>query len=388
MEKNKIGLVLAFKGTNYGMHLQGYATQQILDSWGFKTEIIDYVHKGLFNGISFQRGLFSFILKTMIGRFCGKTHKYDWTELHNENNRERASKSNLFRNEMLHDIVQIVGIKALGVYAKTCQSVLIGSDQLWLPGTSFGKFLSLRFVPQNVNKISYATSLGVSQYPKYCYSSAKAMWQRIEHISTREQEGKRIINEICPELQVKVVADPTYLLTKEEWLEKIPYRKVVTDKYLLCYFLGNNENSKQCARRYADKHNLRLVSIVSNESMSDIDFTFCDEPIIGASVDDFINLIRNADCVFTDSFHGLAFSVINEKNFYVFYRKRDDAKQSRNSRIDNILRIWNLSDRLITNNDIQWAEDIVDVDYKVVTSKLRIFREDSLKWLFNALNSN
>lgn len=270
-------------------------------------------------------------------------------------------------------------------YASNCQSVLIGSDQQWIPGVSFGNFLSLRFVPTGVNKISYATSLGVSEYPKYCYASAKRMWSRIDHLSTREEEGKYVISTICPNKQVSVVLDPTYLLTKGDWLDRIPFEKKIEEKYLLCYFLGNQDSSKLCARRYADKHGLKLVSIVSNESMSNIDFSYCDEAIQGASVQDFVNLIRGAECLFTDSFHGLAFGVINEKQFYVFYRRRDDAKQSRNSRIDNILRTWNLSERLITDEDRTWSNDYPAIDYKSVSKTLSVLRAESLEWLRNAL---
>ena len=67
MKNNKVALVLAFKGTNYGMHLQGYATQQILDSWGYNTEIIDYKAKGILNGAPIQRGLLSCDFRRQIG---------------------------------------------------------------------------------------------------------------------------------------------------------------------------------------------------------------------------------------------------------------------------------------------------------------------------------
>lgn len=385
MKRNKVALVLAFKGTNYGMHLQGYATQQILDSWGYNTEIIDYKVKGVYNGVPIQRGLFTFLWKSFNNRFFKIKKSVNWTNEYSKNNELRLQASDRFRKTMLHDIISVEGIIALRNYAANCDSVLIGSDQLWIPGVGFGNFLSLRFVPDAVNKISYATSLGVSEYPKYCYPSSKKMWSRIEHLSTREEEGKRIINTICPNKQVRVVVDPTYLLTKDEWLDRIPFEKKIEGKYLLCYFLGNQDSSKFCARRYADKHGLKLVSIVSNESMSNIDFSYCDEAIQGASVQDFVNLIRGAECLFTDSFHGLAFGVINEKQFYVFYRRRDDAKQSRNSRIDNILRTWNLSERLITDEDRTWSNDYPIIDYKSVSKTLSVLRAESLGWLRNAL---
>ena len=386
MKNNIIGLVIAFKGTNYGMHLQGYATQQLLDSWGYNTEIIDYKATGFLKGAHFQRGLVSFLWNTFKTRFLSKKVAINWTDEHVVNNELRAEVSNSFRNEMLHDIKVIQGADALNQYAKTCDSILIGSDQMWIPGVSFGNFLSLRFVPDDVNKISYATSLGVSEYPKYCFHSAKKMWSRIDHLSTREEEGEKIINTICSEKPVQVVADPTYLLTKEEWIEKIPYEKKIDGKYLLCYFLGNKDKSKQCARRYADKYGLKLVSIVSNESISDIDFSYCDEAVMGASIQDFVNLIRGAECIFTDSFHGLAFSIINEKQFYIFYRKRDNVKQSRNSRIDNILRTWDLNDRLITDEDRIWDGEDSAIDYDIVNNLLFKFRQDSLDWLRDALN--
>lgn len=385
MDKKKIGLVLAFKGTNYGMHLQGYATQQLLDSWGYETEIIDYSAKGLLNGIPIQRGLLTFLGKMLYERLFHKKKIVEWSDKHLENNRKRKKVSDYFRVHRLHSIVQIEGTSALKKYASECGAILIGSDQMWIPGVSFGNFLSLRFVPDNIKKISYATSLGVSEYPRYCYASARAMWQRFNHLSTREEEGMKVITDICPNLSVKVVADPTYLLTKEEWLEKIPYREIKKDKYLLCYFLGNKDSSKLCARRYADKHGLKLISIVSNESMSEIDFSYCDEAIVGASVEDFVNLIRGAGCIFTDSFHGLAFSVINEKQFYVFYRKRDDVKQSRNSRIDNILRTWGVSNRLVCDEGVLWNEKDDYINYDKVNIKLQAFREASLHWLHNAI---
>lgn len=387
MVNQNIGLVIAFKGTNYGMHLQGYATQQILESWGYKTTIIDYKHKKL-NLVRFDIGLIPHIINQRINNLRKKNIQSVSSNLHVDNIKQRKIASLNFQNEMLKNIQTVYGYKALKEFAKSCDSVLIGSDQMWLPGVSFGNFLSLRFVPDEINKISYATSLGVSSYPRYLYRSSRIMWNRINYLSTREEEGKNVIKTICPNKNVKVVADPTYLLTKEEWLEKIPSKKIVEGKYILCYFLGNNINSLESIKRYSKFKGVKLVSILSNESCCSIDTTFCDELITGASVQDFVNLIRGAECIFTDSFHGLAFSVINEKQFYVYYRKRDDAKESRNSRIDNILRTWEIQDRLITNDNICWEEFKENpINYEKVSKIVSSFRTESLNWLKNALNN-
>ncbi len=87
----------------------------------------------------------------------------------------------------------------------------------------------------------------------------------------------------------------------------------------------------------------------------------------------------------TDSFHGLAFSVINNKNFYVFYRTKVGSKNSRNSRIDNILNTWGLQKRLVLN-DVDVSDfDLNPIDYNRVNQIISKEREKSLKYLKDAL---
>lgn len=381
---NKIGLVLAHKGTNYGALLQAYATQQIIESFGFQTEIINYKAHKYHRSLKFDWGLFPFLYNTIKNKFNKKKINNRLDIVHLENNAERKLRGDEFRQSMLKNIKTYQGYTSLKKAGQTCKAVLIGSDQQWLPGVSFGNHLSLRFVPKNVRKISYATSLGVSKYPIYCHHSAAIMWKSIDFLSVREEEGKTIIQDICNEIEVKVVADPTYLLTKEEWEKLIVPKKMTDEKYILCYFLGNSVKQKQLAAKFAKSKGLKCFSIVSDESYSDIDLSFCDKPIIGASPMDFINWIRGAEYIITDSFHGLAFSVINRKQFFIFYRKRDDAKQSRNSRIDNILRMWNLNKRLV-ETEAASISDIDKIDYEEVSKLVNNKRIDSLEFLKRAL---
>ena len=80
--------------------------------------------------------------------------------------------------------------------------------------------------------------------------------------------------------------------------------------------------------------------------------------------------------------------LIHEKQFYVYYRKRDDAKQSRNSRIDNILSFWEIKNRLITNNEIDWSEYVeIPINYDNVNKILSSARAESCEWLKKALEN-
>lgn len=383
----KIGLVLSYKETNYGAQLQAYATQVVVDSLGLTTEIIDYIPKKSDRQIVLSPGLFRFLYNRFKYVRKYKKHTESDDSLFIKNKKERIEQYKLFIQRRMHSIVQCIGYTDLATMGKSYDAVLIGSDQKWLPGFSFTNVSSLRFVPDNVRKISYATSLGVSEYPKYCWPTSRKAWKRIDFLSVREQQGADIIKQVCgPDIPVQVVVDPTYLLTKQQWEELIPVEKKSEDKYVFCYFLGNDDNSKLIARKFADERKFKLVSVLSKESYSPLDQTYADELVIGDTPEDFINWIRGAEYVFTDSFHGTAFSVINEKQFFIFYRKRAEAT-SRNSRIDNILCKWGLKDRLILPG-IQDVDPtaLKDIDYEKVNTLVGKEREKSLAFLKEALH--
>lgn len=386
MNKKKIGLCMTFQGTNYGQLLQAYALQQKIDSLGYDTEIIKY-HSGKDKGIKFSFAAAYVTVHTALKIINKKLVKRKRNDeridvSHKTNIVERNKVSSIFRDNFFHDIVKINGYTKLVKKSEKYKAVVVGSDQVWLPEIAVTNFYTLRFAQENVKRISYATSMGVSSYPKYLQKSAAEYWRKIDYISVRENRAKQIIKEISG-VDAKVVADPTYLLTSEEWEMRIPTKKVIKPNYVLCYFLGDSEPLKKFAREFANKKGLRLVSILSNECNSD-DTKFADEVLVGKSPEEFINLIRNAEYVLTDSFHGLAFSVINEKQFYVFYRNRVDVKQSRNSRIDNIVKIWGLENRLVKNPEQLDYDDSI-IDYQMVTRRRMSFREDSLNFLKEAL---
>ena len=382
----KIGLVLSYKETNYGAQLQAFATQVVVEKFGHSTEIIDYSPKNGDRHIVLSRGILRFFYEQFLFKRRAKKHTTSNDQLFLKNKQERIEQYQLFIKRRLHNIVKVSGYSQLASCGKKCDAVLIGSDQKWTPGFSFGNVNSLRFVPDYIRKISYATSLGVSEYPKYCWPSARKAWNRIDFLSVREQQGADIIKQVCgPDISVRVVVDPTYLLTKEQWEELIPTEKKSEEKYVFCYFLGNDDSSKLIARKFADEKKLKLVSVLSKESYSPLDQTYADFLVTGNGPEDFINWIRGAEYVLTDSFHGTAFSVINEKQFFIFYRKRAEAT-TRNSRIDNILQKWGLQDRLVPPGETDAKLlSTKSIDYSKVTERVLTEREKSLQFLKEAL---
>ncbi len=384
----KIGLILANPITNYGAHLQAFATQKVVDSMGVETAILDFSRMKVREDYRVDVGFMVYCYRLLKSRLLAKNNRTSYDEAFYQNQKSRIREAKEFREKYLHDEISYSDYKKLKEDASQYFGIMIGSDQMWLPGASFSPLNSLRFVPTGVKRLSYATSLGVEKYPKYCWRSARQMWEEMDYVSVREQQGVDIINQVCKnKVKAELVVDPTYLLTKSEWEELIPKKIMSNEKYVFCYFLGDNDESKLCAKQYAKTHGLKLVSILSCESMGSIDRTFADQTLGALSPEDFINWIRGAECVFTDSFHGVAFSVINERQFYVFYRKRKDSRLSRNSRIDNILNTWQIKGRLISDTSLDWEKEVEKlIDYKSVSKIVLNRREHSLKYLKKALD--
>ncbi len=382
----KIGLLLAY-GLNYGAVLQAYATQIIIKNMGFDVEIISHKPSKLFRHIRLNLGSFVFLTQKVFKMISPNKKGSVFDDNHIKFLNSRRQKFQLFIDENFASVCKYNSYGDLKEGAHKYDAVLIGSDQMWLPDCMADYFSSLYFVPSSVRKISYATSLGVSVFPWYAKTAAGNAWKRMDFISVREEQGKKVIDDICNGVPpVRIVCDPTYLLSKQEWERLIPYEPIYPKGYVFAYFLGHNSKLFSIAREYANDRGLKLVSIPSSEYMVEGDTSFADDYFVDANPVEFINLVRGAECILTDSFHGLAFSVINEKEFYIFYPKRDNIKQSRNSRIDNILKMWGLTERLHTDDVIQLSKfDNQPIDYSIVTSKVDKIREESLTYLQNAL---
>lgn len=100
-----------------------------------------------------------------------------------------------------------------------------------------------------------------------------------------------------------------------------------------------------------------------------------DYPLFDISPNDFLNLIRNAEYVCTDSFHGCAFSIIAEKKFFVYNRYSDNSLNSKNSRIDTVCSNLGLNDRRVTIATDLYSKIKTDINYNQVRERLLNFQE-------------
>ena len=101
---------------------------------------------------------------------------------------------------------------------------------------------------------------------------------------------------------------------------------------------------------------------------------------------EWVSLVKDADFVLTDSFHCVLFSMMNHVDFYAYKRFPDNSTESQNSRIENILHMTNLENRLLSVDET--LNEITMIDkYDSVDLCIEAERKKSLDYLFNAVES-
>ena len=266
------------------------------------------------------------------------------------------------------------------------RAVVVGSDQLWLPSNIAGDYYTLSFVPDDVKKIAYATSFGVSRIAKGQVEKAREYLSRIDYLSAREESGQKIIKDHTGR-DVPLVCDPALLLTAKEWDEEAAPGRRVDAPYIFCYFMGNNPWQRDFVKKLKEKTGYNIVGLLHLDQYIRSDEAYVDFAPYDVSPAGFVNLVKNAELVCTDSFHGTVFSIIYGKRFFTFKRFSDNATLSTNTRIDTLLKRMQLQDRLVKE---QYTVDEMlsrEIKYIAVHKNLNNFRTESLNYLISALDS-
>lgn len=204
----------------------------------------------------------------------------------------------------------------LSVIENRFDRVIVGSDQVWNPVvTGHDLNFYLEFCMDPKKKASYAASFGYMRADQNYTDRITELLNDFSYLSVRERDGQQIIKELTGR-NSKVVLDPT-LLVSEEYLRSIMVPNVRTNKYVLFFCIKPSSRLYDTATVYAEKNGYELLTIGGR--MKDR-FDPRKHPVFGAGPREFLGLINGAQCVFTNSFHGMALSVhcigISRLNFH------------------------------------------------------------------------
>ena len=379
----KVDFITRHAIPNYGSILQTYATQKVLNKLGCDSEVINYIrmdetaNKTIVTNCNIkENGIKS------------KIKRLGYIIIQGPNVKHMHKKFSKFRKTYLKQTEkEYNSVEELKNNLPNADVYCTGSDQVWakIGGVNYDEAYFLNFVPEGKRCISYAASLGKSKIDEELEKKLPELLKKYETILVRENTAEEIIKEKGFN-NVKQVLDPTLLLNKKEWLEIQEEKPIVKGNYILCYFLGKNIEHRKFAEKLKERTGYKIVSINHCDEYVKYSDKFADEIPYNIGPGEFINLIRNAKYVCTDSFHGTVFSLINKVNFFTFERfAGKNIKMSTNSRIYSLLELVALEERLIKESNQLETKINENINYDEVDNVIENFRQTSIEFLKQAL---
>ncbi len=391
-----IALVTCYFQPNYGSQLQAYATQMAFDKLGIANETIRI------------DGLLPEINKAKYKYFLSKF--FDWATIKDKmatvrkflakkRNSEYA-KNLAIRYKMFEDFASTKfrlserynSKQELTENARKYSAFVVGSDQLWLPSNIAADYYTLNFVPIEIPKIALATSFGISKLPQKYAELASKFLNRFNHISVRETSGQKIAQELTDK-DIAVVCDPTIMFTADDWTKALDAvengnRYADGQKYIFVYFLGNNPWQRELVKNVQKDIGLKIVQIAHSDEYVKTDVGFADFTPYNVGPKEFVELIRDAEFVFTDSFHCSVFSMLNHKKFFTFPRYSNDGTASTNGRLYSLLSLVKHESRMVHKSDVENFRLDSPINYELIDNELDHLRRFTWQWLKDALKES
>lgn len=356
----RVGIITFLHNDNYGSTLQAWALQKAVADLGYQAEHIDYKP-------SQAEKLWNLVRSGNSPKLILEGMRKRAVKADNAGARNKSASFGPFYQQEMHLSPICPSHAALKKQAKAYDLLLSGSDQIWSP-VWLNPAYFLDFAGRKP-RIAYAPSLGVSQMPSKRKTRRMAgLIRRYSAVSVREWEGAKLLEPMLGRLPA-VMPDPVCLHPRETWqaLAQRPHRK---RPYLLCYFIGDDPSYWERVERYARKTGLRVKVIPVTENAYRQPYQLAD----GLSPQEWLGWLDEAAYICTDSFHGAAFASILQRPFSVFRRYREDDPESKNSRIDNLMRELGLDN------------DDADIPWEQVTAQLSAMRQRGLSWLNTSLS--
>lgn len=334
---SKIGIITLYKD-NFGSILQCFSIYSYLSSLGHDCSILQ---------ITYSKSIKRKIKKVSVLAYKSIRYKKYYTDKLQQKRIHKESLSLISKEtkQKMDEFVQcefkieVCDEKELKKLNHIFDFFITGSDQVW---NGYDNFRYLTFADKN-KKISLAPSFGSSQIKKYDEEYIKKAIEDFNFLSVREESGARIIKELIGRDAIRL-SDPTVLLTKKDWIA-FSEKGISEDNYIFVHFLNKPNNTAiSLINEYIAQSECIAVCVCNNfveyEQLSSRKF-------IDINPYDYVSLIADAKCVFTDSFHTTLFSLYLETQFYTFERQYlTDTPQ--NARIIDLLDRLDMRNRFVT----------------------------------------
>lgn len=344
-----VAIITTHHEPNYGNKLQNYALQTVLQRLGYEVETINDArsYRDLISWRANKKVLLHYFIRFRTQPWHIKHAKFFlWSKKH-----INYSKVNIHTN------ADMIGL------ADNYKFFVVGSDQIWNPEwRRFSNEFGFATFARKGQKIAYAPSLGVSEMLPERIGEYKNFLKDWKALSCREYEGAKIIEMItgaaCP-----VMPDPTILLTSSDW-SKLSHKPHIKGQYALVYMIGvMTEIYADYILSFKKRTGLQIINIRDDARWA------------GCGPDEFIGLVKNAEYVITDSFHGSVFALHFHCPITLFQRIQPDEKD-KFSRIRTLFQHAGIP--FVENKSVC---EYHDLDWENIDNALKHKRQEGIDFL-------
>lgn len=305
------------------------------------------------------------------------------------NNIKQILKQKLYKRSNIYKFVK-ENFNLLKLHEPFCDDELninninilvVGSDQVWRPDMGINRKKNvdryfLKTVPPNcIPKIAFAASFGIDHwdFTDIETNTVQNLINEFSYISVRETSGIKLCSQFLRVNNAIQVLDPTMLLEADYYkkiLTKSPFK--TQKQHCFTYLLDYNSPSNQNIINSLLHKDIELLTAKVERNILKKFFNTQN------SIEKWLSTIYYSDLIITDSFHGCVFSILFHKNFYVISNSAGG-----NTRIQSLLSLFGLNNRLITNNYI--PQQTSTINWNIVDIKLQTQRKESIFFLHKAL---
>lgn len=346
-QKHDVAILGMWMGTNYGGLLTAYALYRAVREMGYSTVLLDHQYSYPYNDHS----------------------NVFWQFIHRE-----------------HPVTTPVPtLRSLKTTVHGIRTLLVGSDQVWNPFCGYQHYYYLDFAAPEHRKVAYAASFGNSlhMYQGEYMARAKAYLQRFDAISVRERQGVEMLRDHFGVPEAKHALDPVFLRDAAWWNGLADNGGIdVGERYLLAYILNSTPEKQAAIAKAARERGIgKVIYIFDGARKQPLD----KQPGLeitsfnGIDVYSWLKVIRDADLVITDSFHGTCFSIIFKKQVFAIGNSTRGM-----DRFTSLAEQFSLQDRLVPEDNISFPAGN-EINYAEVQETLERLRSDSLGWLSTQL---
>lgn len=370
----KLGILTFSYGSNYGGTLQCVGLYKFIKkNFDKEVEIINFIPKNkyslkdlyLLGAVNYRRiSLKKLIIKI---KYVQKTIK----------------KFDIFRKKEMK-ITQILTEKNISSKISDYKTVIVGSDQVWNATGSVRDIYFLKNI-QNIIKISYAACSGSDYYNEEDKQRLAFAISDFNYISVRNNHTYNFVKRLTNK-NSEIVCDPSILHDYKEYLNN----KKPKEKYILTYILGSEINGghRKVLEEIKKKvGNIKIIAVgIAYAGSGSLQiYPWADEVFYDASPEDWLNLINNAEFIYTDSYHGVLFSMKFHKKFLAYY-----SEKARASRFIDLAERYQVGDWIVnTLDELDEKKSLEkEIDYIKIDKLLNVHREYSINFLKKVLGEN